>query len=55
MKHEPAGDGQSVMIYTCTIETGPAMQRWPDGTVATRIVERQTHSDDGFDNNALKG
>lgn len=28
MKHEPAAGGQSVMIYTYTIETGPAMLRW---------------------------
>ncbi len=42
MKHEPAGPGQSVMIYTYTIETGPAMLRWLMEPVVSRIFERQT-------------
>ena len=41
MKHEPAADGQSVMIYTYTIETGPAMLRWLMEPVVSRIFERQ--------------
>lgn len=42
MKHVPAGDGQSVMIYTYTIETGPAMLRWLMEPLVDRIFERQT-------------
>ena len=42
MKHEPAADGQSVMIYTYTIETSPAMLRWLIEPLVSRIFERQT-------------
>lgn len=42
MKHEPAGAGQSVMIYTYTIETGPAWLRWLMEPVVSRIFEHQT-------------
>lgn len=42
MQHEPSGDGQSVMIYTYTIETGPAVLRWLMEPVVSRIFERQT-------------
>ena len=42
MKHEPAGAGQSVMIYTYTIETGPPMLCWLMAPIVDRIFQRQT-------------
>jgi hypothetical protein len=42
MKHEPVDADQSVMIYTYTIETGPAMLRWLMEPVVKRLFEWQT-------------
>lgn len=42
MKHEAADDGRSVMIYTYTIEAGPAPLRWLMEPIVNRIFKRQT-------------
>lgn len=42
MKHVPAGDGRSVMIYTYTIETGPRALRWLMEPIVNRAFRRQT-------------
>ena len=42
MKHEPAGAGQSVMIYTYSIETGPPALRWLMEPVVNWVFRRQT-------------
>jgi hypothetical protein len=42
MKHEAVDADRSVMIYTYTIETGPASLRWLMEPVVSRIFERQT-------------
>jgi len=42
MKHEAVDADRSVMIYTYTIETGPAPLRWLMEPVVSRIFEAQT-------------
>ncbi|MFL6658965.1 MAG: hypothetical protein ACJ8GW_12885 [Massilia sp.] len=42
MKHEAIDADKSLMIYTYTIETGPALLRWIMEPVVSRIFERQT-------------
>lgn len=42
MKHEPVDADRSVMIYTYTIETGPAFLRWLMEPVVSRIFEWRT-------------
>ncbi len=43
MKHEPAGEGRSVMIYTYTIETGPRALRWLMEPIVNHAFKRQTY------------
>ena len=43
MKHEPAAGGGSAIIYTYTIETGPALLRWLMEPIVQRIFRRQTY------------
>jgi hypothetical protein len=43
MRHEPAAGGQSAIIYTYTIETGPPLLRWLMEPIVQRIFRHQTH------------
>lgn len=43
MRHRASGPGQSVLVYTYTLEVGPAAMRWLMGPVVEAIFYWQTH------------
>ena len=42
MQHKADGPGRSVMVYTYTLETGPAALRWVMEPVVDWLFARQT-------------